>query len=794
MIPPLHFGGPKGKSAEDAILCATHDIQAAHNHGLAMSSLTFDISGFFNNVSHPVLITKLREFRVPLPMVKWTASFVSDRQTAMCLDGKRGKLQPMETGLPQGSPTSPILTSIYTASLTHKLQEGMAQASQEPEIAQSIHRDKATLVNLIIYVDDGKISVASKRIKTNSKRLTTAYQIIQTWMAEHGLNINPDKRELIHHTWRNRDYRTTNSERPAVDTPVIIPARDAHPEERITAARTMKWLGVTFDNKLTFMHHLKVVTTEATKAVNSLSMVGNSVRGLHQLYRRQIIQGAILPMVMYASPAWWNGTKQQANIIEKLQNRALRWITRAFHTTPIGAMQIEASLPPISLVLDYTLDRKANAATHLNPRHPISQRLPLPHRSNDIRPTDGVLFQDPHRPIGANTRPENRATREQRNAKCTSIYKIGQQMVTNTERINRHAEPPWHRVDSRVTVRVPPPSPGKSPKKQWAKRHKSQLKRIEARQGELLIYTDGSLHHENGVCLTGAGVVGYNKGAALFQCRMALGSGTEVYDAEMEGLARGAEKTREWIHERGPDHGVARIWFFADNTGALQRIYKGTPGYNQECSRRFRQAIHSILDLHPKIKVNLEWVPGHHNIAGNDTADTLAKRGSVDRPTRPEYTTAAYTGNACRHALQQRWRDNWRAEANRRHRSDFSIANNIPPSITPTERFRKLDRKGFSRVLQCRTGHAHIGSYYDYFEIPEPRLCNCGSFETRNHILMVCDTHNEHRHILRDNKGNLDLIKTLATPKGILRLATFIKETRTFDKLPEQHPYPTPMP
>ena len=118
MIPPLHFGGPKGKSAEDAILCATHDIQAAHNHGLAMSSLTFDISGFFNNVSHPVLITKLCEFRVPLPMVKWTASFVSDRQTAMCLDGKRGKLQPTETGLPQGSPTSPILTSIYTASLT----------------------------------------------------------------------------------------------------------------------------------------------------------------------------------------------------------------------------------------------------------------------------------------------------------------------------------------------------------------------------------------------------------------------------------------------------------------------------------------------------------------------------------------------------------------------------------------------------------------------------------------------------------------------------------------------------
>ena len=56
MIPPLHFGGIKGKSAEDAILCAVHDIQAARNHGLVSSSLTFDIAGYFNNITHPVLL------------------------------------------------------------------------------------------------------------------------------------------------------------------------------------------------------------------------------------------------------------------------------------------------------------------------------------------------------------------------------------------------------------------------------------------------------------------------------------------------------------------------------------------------------------------------------------------------------------------------------------------------------------------------------------------------------------------------------------------------------------------
>ncbi|KAF8310308.1 hypothetical protein DL93DRAFT_2040188, partial [Clavulina sp. PMI_390] len=67
--------------------------------------------------------------------------------------------------------------------------------------------------------------------------------------------------------------------------------------------------------------------------------------------------------------------------------------------------------------------------------------------------------------------------------------------------------------------------------------------------------------------------------------------------------------------------------FFADNTGALQRIYKGTPGLDQWCSDGFRSTVHAILDRYPHVRINIEWVPGHHNIAGNEIADTLAKRG-----------------------------------------------------------------------------------------------------------------------------------------------------------------------
>lgn len=211
----------------------------------------------------------------------------------------------------------------------------------------------------------------------------------------------------------------------------------------------------------------------------------------------------------------------------------------------------------------------------------------------------------------------------------------------------------------------------------------------------------------------------------------------------------------------------------------------GSTGYDQECSHRFRNIIHYILDAFPNLEVNIEWVPGHHGIEGNNTADTLAKRGSSDEPARAGYSSAAFVLNAHRKTLRSSWQHEWEAHPSRQRRSHFKIANHIPPTTNPTERFSSLSRKTFSRLIQCRTGHTHVGSYYDYFEILEPRLCECGAFQTRNHILLYCNLLEDHRYLLRDDNNTIELQKILGPPKGITRLATFLETTNAFDKTHE---------
>ena len=148
-----------------------------------------------------------------------------------------------------------------------------------------------------------------------------------------------------------------------------------------------------------------------------------------------------------------------------------------------------------------------------------------------------------------------RAVREQKNAKCTPVFRIGQHMLTNTEKINKTAEAPWHRIDERVKIRVPPAIPGKPQKLKWARQHKRLLRKIKTKPEELTVYTDGLLSHDQGVWRTGARIVAFCRGEALFQHRIALGEFAEVYNAKMEGLASGAEAVLEWLAQTGPRHG-----------------------------------------------------------------------------------------------------------------------------------------------------------------------------------------------------------------------------------------------
>jgi len=87
-IPPSHYGGIPGKLAQDALLTVMNNVETAWHHNKVVSMLTYDIMGFFDTIPHAYLIHTMCTLHVPLPPVRWTYSFLHDRESSISLDGK----------------------------------------------------------------------------------------------------------------------------------------------------------------------------------------------------------------------------------------------------------------------------------------------------------------------------------------------------------------------------------------------------------------------------------------------------------------------------------------------------------------------------------------------------------------------------------------------------------------------------------------------------------------------------------------------------------------------------------
>lgn len=119
VLPNTHIGGRKLRSTEHALHLVIEKIYKAWNtgRGQVASLMLLDVSGAFDNVSHERLLHNLRTRRVDEKLVRWLASFLDERWIRMTMDDFTSEEHSISTGIPQGSPLSPILYIFYNAGL-----------------------------------------------------------------------------------------------------------------------------------------------------------------------------------------------------------------------------------------------------------------------------------------------------------------------------------------------------------------------------------------------------------------------------------------------------------------------------------------------------------------------------------------------------------------------------------------------------------------------------------------------------------------------------------------------------
>ena len=97
--------------------------------------------------------------------------------------------------------------------------------------------------------------------------------------------------------------------------------------EHVTSA---KYLGVTFDNKLTLDDRISNITNKANR---TLGFLRRNLQVNNQQLKSQAYKTLVRPTVEYASTVWDPYTKKNINQLERVQRRAARYVQNRYHKT-----------------------------------------------------------------------------------------------------------------------------------------------------------------------------------------------------------------------------------------------------------------------------------------------------------------------------------------------------------------------------------------------------------------------------------------------------------------------------
>ncbi|RKK80609.1 hypothetical protein BFJ68_g17704, partial [Fusarium oxysporum] len=114
VLHPQQAGALPKRSATDLVTALIHDIEEAFARKKVATLVTMDIQGAFDTVLRNRLVLRLREQGWPDHLARWAGSFMGDRSARVRYQDTLTSSSPLECGLPQGSPVSPILFLLYT--------------------------------------------------------------------------------------------------------------------------------------------------------------------------------------------------------------------------------------------------------------------------------------------------------------------------------------------------------------------------------------------------------------------------------------------------------------------------------------------------------------------------------------------------------------------------------------------------------------------------------------------------------------------------------------------------------
>ena len=225
-------GFRKGRSCSDNLLNLTLEIEESFSRKEDTYAAFLDVDSAFPSVNSDILLNILSNIGYSYNLIKFAKFLTHERYIYTDLLGDKFRLA--RKGLGQGGVLSPLFYIIYT---------------------KNIKNDIPKSASISLFADD--IEIHSK----NKNDLELAVESVRKNLYDLGLDLSPKKTVFVH--FNNKKIE------PGVTSIKIE-------NFRIKSSETVRFLGLIFDYKLSFTHHVKNIQNRASKALNIIKFLCTS--------------------------------------------------------------------------------------------------------------------------------------------------------------------------------------------------------------------------------------------------------------------------------------------------------------------------------------------------------------------------------------------------------------------------------------------------------------------------------------------------------------------------------------
>ena len=325
LLPAAQHGCRRQHDTTTALELLTEQVHTTwgQGHDKVATLLSLDTAAAFPNMSHNRLLHNLRRDGVPSALLQWTTSFLADRQTSLVLGRRQSATQQASTGIPQGSPVSPILFLFFNKDLVNFCARSTGKVSG------------------IGFGDDVNILVVGKDTESNCRTLERVHHGCTMWACHHGAAFAPHKYELMHLTRSLRQFNMTAG--------VNLEGIDKEPQQSVRILRVL------LDSKLRWGPHVKRTAEKVAQQGRALTATAGSTWGATFAKAQLIYSAVVRPAITYGVTIWapTEGLLQPAHrcwigdALECQQQGCLRTVTGSYKATSQQQLEAEAAVPPL---------------------------------------------------------------------------------------------------------------------------------------------------------------------------------------------------------------------------------------------------------------------------------------------------------------------------------------------------------------------------------------------------------------------------------------------------------------